>query len=173
MGRVPDDLNSIVAVEAEVDALRDRTQKIVAELERRLRARATQVKETFDSVKRFTDVPKQLAAHPTVVISIGAGLLLVLALGTYSAIARRRAARRPLARLRGRMHEYRALLAHPDRFNAPPPKPSLASRLLKAMLIAGATQLVHGLGKLLLDPSPSPRRPLDVRSRQRALPPRA
>ena len=169
MGRVPDDVSSIVAVEAEVDALRDRTQKIVVELERRLRARATQVKETFDSVKRFTDVPKQLAAHPTVVISIGAGLALVLALGTYSAIARRRAARRPMARLRGRLHAYRALLAEPERR----PPPSLAKRLLTAFLVAGATQLVRGLGKLLLDPSSPAREPLTTRARQLTLPPRA
>ncbi|HEX4460910.1 MAG TPA: hypothetical protein VIA18_23180 [Polyangia bacterium] len=171
MGRVPDDLNAIVAVEAEVDALRDRTQKIVAELERRLRARATQVKETFDSVKRFTDVPKQIAAHPTVVISIGAGLMLVLALGTYSAIARRRAARRPMARLRGRMHEYGALLAHPERWRQPPPKPSLLKRLLTAILIAGATQLVRGLGTLLIEQSSRSREPA-TRARRLALPPR-
>ena len=162
MGRVPDDLNEIVAVEAEVDALRDRTQKIVAELERRLRARAAQVKETFDSVKRVTDVPKQLAAHPTIVISLASGVALALALGTYATIARRRAARRPMARLRGRMHEVRGLLAE----RLQPRRPSLAKRLLTALLVAGATQLVRGLGKLLseLSPPPQPRLELPPRS---------
>lgn len=171
MGRVPDDLNEIVAVEAEVDALRDRTQRIVAELERRLRARASQVRETFDNVKRYTDVPKQIAAHPRVVISIGAGLMLVLALGTYSAIARRRAARRPMARLRGRMHDYGELLAHPERFRAPP-KQSLFKRLLQAVLVAGATQLVRGLGTLLIERSTPTRQQLDEGSHQLALSPR-
>jgi hypothetical protein len=162
MGRVPDDLNTIVTVEAEVDALRDRTQKIVSELERRLRARAAQVKETFANVKRITDVPKQLAAHPTIVISIASGVALALALGTYAAIARRRAARRPMARLRGRMRDARMQLAE----RLQPRRPSLAKRVLTAILVAGVTQLVRGLGTLLLDEArkqPSP---------QLALPPR-
>lgn len=162
MGRVPDDLNELVAVEAEVDALRDCTEKIVAELERRLRARAAQVKETFASVKRITDVPKQLAAHPAVAISLASGVALALALGTYAAIARRRAARRPLARLRGRVHEARAQLAE----RLQPERPSLAKRLWTALLVAGASQLVRGLAKLLLDPPRQPPPP------QLALPPR-
>ena len=161
MGRVPDDLNELGAVEAEVDALRDRTEKIVAELERRLRARAAQVKETFASVKRVTDVPKQLAAHPAVA-SLASGVALALALGTYAAIARRRAARRPLARLRGRVRQARAQLAE----RLQPERPSLAKRLWTALLVAGASQLVRGLGKLLLD---SPRQPPPP---QLALPPR-
>jgi hypothetical protein len=171
MGQVPDDLNQIVAVEAEVDALRDRTQKIVAELERRLRARAAQVNETFDNVKRLIDVPAQLAAHPRVVISIGSGLALALALGTYVAIARRRAARRPLNRLRGRVAYYRALLGDPER--ALRRRPSLSKRLVTAILHAGATALVRGLGKVLLErPAPQPSLHLGAAAANLALPPR-
>lgn len=172
MGQVPHDLNEIVAVEAEVDALRDRTQKIVAELERRLRARATQVKDTFANVKRLTDVPAQIAAHPRVLIGIGSGIVLALALGTYAAIARRRAARRPMKRLRGRLADYRALLADPER--VVPRRPSLARRVLTALLVAGATTLVRGLGKLLLErPAPPPSSRLLTARTQPALPPRS
>ena len=67
MGQVPDDLNDeIPAVEAEVDALRERTQQIVAELERRLRARAAQARTTIERVRRATDVRAQIKAHPGV-----------------------------------------------------------------------------------------------------------
>jgi ElaB/YqjD/DUF883 family membrane-anchored ribosome-binding protein len=156
MGEVPDDLDEIGAVAAEVDGLRDRTEKIVAELERRLRDRAARVRDTYARVRHAVDVRAQLAEHPRVAIGVGTGVAFALALGVWLAMARARAARKPMNRLRGRMHAYRALLADPQQ--ALRPRQSLGGRLVAAVLIAGATTIVRGLGIFLIaDVLTSPR----------------
>jgi ElaB/YqjD/DUF883 family membrane-anchored ribosome-binding protein len=156
MGQVPDDLKEeIPAVEAEVDALRDRTQQIVAELERRLRARAAQAKSTFERVKRATDVRAQFKEHPGLTIGVSSVAAIALGLGVYVVVARMLEARRPLNRLKGRMYAYKALLAEPHR--ALRKREPLGKRLLAAVLIAGATTIVKSVSVLLVKRTIEPR----------------
>jgi ElaB/YqjD/DUF883 family membrane-anchored ribosome-binding protein len=156
MGQVPDDLDEIGAVAAEVDGLRDRTQKIVAELEQRLRDRAARVRDTYARVRHAVDLRAQIAEHPRVAIGVGTGVAFALGLGIWLAVARARAARKPMHRLRGRLHGYRALLADPEQ--ALRPRRSFGSQLVAAVLIAGATSIVRGLGIFLIaDVLTSPR----------------
>ncbi|HXU70415.1 MAG TPA: hypothetical protein VN947_13855 [Polyangia bacterium] len=156
MGEVPDDLKlAIPAVDAEVEALRERTQSLVAELERRLRMRATQAKETIAKVKRVTDVRAQLAAHPRVTIGVSTVAAIALGFGVYVAVARMRERRRLMPRLKARLHAYKALLAEPHR--ALYKKEPIGKRLLAAVLIAGATTIVRGLSQLLVKRAVEPR----------------
>jgi len=149
MGQVPDDLNDeIPAVEAEVDALRDRTQQIVAELERRLRARAAQAKDTIARVKRATDVKAQIKAHPRITIGVSSVAEIALGLGVYVSVARMLERRKPMNRLKGRMYAYKALLADPHR--ALHKREPIGKRLIAAVLIAGATTIVKGLSAILM-----------------------
>ena len=156
MGQVPDDLmDEIPAVAAEVDALRERTQEIVAELERRLRARAAQVKHTIERVRRATDVRGQIAAHPRFAIGASSVAAIALGIGVWVAVARRLEARKPMNRLTGRLYAYKALLAEPHR--ALRKHEPFAKRLVTAVLIAGATTIVRGLGLILMKRSIEPR----------------
>jgi ElaB/YqjD/DUF883 family membrane-anchored ribosome-binding protein len=157
MGQVPDDLNDgeVPAIEAEVDTLRERTQQIVAELERRLRARARQAKDTIARVKRVTDVRAQIKAHPGITIGVATVAAIALGIGVWVVVARRLEARRPLNRLMARARGYRALLADPHR--ALRKKEPIGGRVLAAVLIAGATTLVRGFGMLLIKRSLEPR----------------
>lgn len=157
MGKVPDDLNDeIPAVEAEVDALRERTQQIVAELERRLRARAAQAKDTIAKVKRVTDVRAQIKAHPRITIGVSSVAAIALGIGVWVAVARRLEARKPMNRLKAKARAYRALLADPHR--ALHAREPIGKRLLAAVLIAGATTIVKGLSMLLVKRTIAPRR---------------
>ncbi len=156
MGQVPDDVKvAIPAIEAEVDTLRERTQSLVAELERRLRARATQARDTIDRVKRVTDVRGQIAAHPRIAAGAASAAAIALAVGIYVAVARARARRKLIPRLKARMHSYRALLAEPHR--ALLKREPIGKRLLAAVLIAGATTIVRGLSTLLVKRTVQPR----------------
>lgn len=155
MGQVPDDLNDeIPAVEAEVDALRDRTQQIVAELERRLRARAAQAKDTIARVKRATDVKAQIKAHPRITIGVSSVAAIALGLGVYVSVVRMLERRKPMNRLKGRLYAYKALLADPHR--ALHKKEPIGKRLLAAVLIAGATTIVKGLSAILVKRAAAP-----------------
>jgi ElaB/YqjD/DUF883 family membrane-anchored ribosome-binding protein len=156
MGQVPDDLNDeIPAVEAEVDGLRDRTQQLVAELERRLRARAAQAKDTIARVKRVTDVKAQIQAHPRITIGVSAAATIALGLGIWISIARARERNRPMNRLKGRLYAYKALLADPHR--ALHKREPIGKRLLAAVLIAGATTIVKSLSVLMVKRTVEPR----------------
>jgi ElaB/YqjD/DUF883 family membrane-anchored ribosome-binding protein len=167
MGKVPDDLSiAIPAVEAEVDALRERTQSIVAELERRLRARAAQAKDTIQRVRRITDVKAQIQAHPRITAGVTSAAAIALAVGVFVAVARARARRRPMNRLKARLVGYKALLAEPHRaFRRREP---IGKRLLAAVLVAGATTIVRSLSLLLVKRTVEPRMLPPAR---RALPP--
>jgi ElaB/YqjD/DUF883 family membrane-anchored ribosome-binding protein len=147
MGQVPDDLNDpneLDAVEAEVDQLRDRTQRLVAELERRLRSRAARAREAFEKVKEVADLPQQLRRHPVVAIGVSTTAAVALGLGVYVVVVRIMAARRPMARLRARASELRGLLG--DGLRRRPPPPRLGARLISAVLVAGATTIARALG---------------------------
>jgi ElaB/YqjD/DUF883 family membrane-anchored ribosome-binding protein len=167
MGQVPDDLkDEIPAVEAEIDGLRERTQQIVAELERRLRARAAQAKHTIERVKHATDVRAQIKEHPGVTIAVSSVAAVALGVGVYVVVVRMIERRKPMNRLKGRLYAYKALLADPHR--ALRKKEPLGKRLLAAVLIAGATTIVKGLSTLLvkrtIEPRmlPPPRRELEA-----------
>jgi ElaB/YqjD/DUF883 family membrane-anchored ribosome-binding protein len=155
MGQVPDDLKEITAVESEVDTLRERTQQLVAELERRLRARATQAKQTFERARRAVDVRAQIKAHPGIAIGVSAAAATALGIGVYVAVTRALEQRRPMNRLRARAQAYRALLADPRR--ALRKREPFGKRLLAALLIAGATTIVRGLSLVLVKRTIEPR----------------
>lgn len=155
MGQVPDDLNEIPAIEAEVDTLRDRTQQLVAELERRLRSRAAQAKHTFERVKRVTDVKRQIHEHPGITIGVSSAAAVALGIGVYVVVARMLEARKPINRLRGRVQGWRALLAEPHR--ALRKKEPIGKRLIAAVLIAGATTIAKGLSAILMKRVAAPR----------------
>jgi hypothetical protein len=162
MGKVPDDLNDIPALAAEVDSLRDRTQALVAELERRLRARAARARllvdrgrDTIERVRHAVDVRAQIEEHPRMAITVGAAATIALGFGVYFTVARMRERRRPFNRLRARVSAYRALLAEPER--ALHPQPSLGKRVISALLVAGATTIVRSLTLLLVKPTAHPR----------------
>jgi ElaB/YqjD/DUF883 family membrane-anchored ribosome-binding protein len=156
MGEVPDDLKlAIPAVDAEVEALRERTQSLVAELERRLRARATQAKDAIDRVKRVADVRAQIAAHPRITAGVGSAAAIALAVGVYVAVARARARRRFVPRMKSRLQAYKALLAEPQR--ALHKHEPLGKRIIAAVLIAGATTIVRSLSLMLVKRTVEPR----------------
>lgn len=156
MGEVPDDLKlAIPAVEAEVDTLRERTQSLVAELERRLRMRATQAKDTIARVRRATDVRAQIAAHPRVAAGVSTVAAIALGFGIYVAVVRARQRRKLIPRVKARLHAYKALLAEPRR--ALYKKEPIGKQLLAAVLIAGATTIVRGLSLLLVKRAVEPR----------------
>jgi ElaB/YqjD/DUF883 family membrane-anchored ribosome-binding protein len=155
MGQVPDDLKEIPAIEKEVDALRDRTQQLVAELERRLRARAAQARHAVDKVKRVADVRTQIKEHPGITIAVSSATAIALGVGVYVVVARMLESRKPMNRLRGRMAAYRALLAEPHR--ALRKKEPIGKRLVAAILIAGATTIVKGLSAILVKRVAAPR----------------
>lgn len=155
MGQVPDDLDEIDAVAAEVDGLRERTQQIVAELERRVRQRAARVRDGVARVRRAVDVKAQVRAHPRIAIGVGSGVVVALGVGIWIATARALEARKPMNRLRARAQAYRALLADPHRAlrkHAP-----LGKRLIAAVLIAGATTIVRGVAMLMVKRVAEPR----------------
>jgi ElaB/YqjD/DUF883 family membrane-anchored ribosome-binding protein len=155
MGQVPDDLNEISAVEKEVDTLRERTQSLVTELERRLRARAAQAKElmsnTRDTVARVrhaVDVRAQIHEHPRAAIGVGSAATIAIGLGVYFTVARMVERRKPMNKLKARAHAYRALLADPHR--ALHPRRSIGKRLITAVLVAGATTIVRSLTMIFM-----------------------
>jgi hypothetical protein len=162
MGEAPRDLNDIAALAAEVDSLRERTQSLVAELERRVRASTERTlhlvdrgREALARVRHAVDVKAQFAERPLVVMSVGAAAALTLGLGVYFTRARRRALKRPLNRLRARLSAYRTLLAEPER--ALRHDARLGQRLIAAVIVAGATTIVRGLTRLLVAGAPPSR----------------
>jgi ElaB/YqjD/DUF883 family membrane-anchored ribosome-binding protein len=165
MGQVPDDLKEIEGVEAEVDALRDRTQQIAAELERRLRARAAQAKNALVRVKHAVDVREQIRLHPRITIGVSSAAAVALGIGVYVAVSRMLARRKPINKLRGRVHAYRALLADPDRVLRK--KEPIGKRLLTAVLVAAATTIVKNVGTVLAKRAmQEPRRPRQLQSKE-------
>jgi hypothetical protein len=164
MGQASNELNDIPAVAAEVDALRERTQSLVGELERRLRERATRAKAllqrgrgTLARVRHTFDIKAQLQEHPRIVIGVGAAATLALGIGVYYSVVRWRERQRPLARLRTRIRSYRALRAQPERERAL--QEPLGKRLLTAVLVAGAVTLTRGLALLFVKRAVQPRLP--------------
>lgn len=156
MGQVPDDLkDELPAVEAEIDGLRERTQQIVAELERRLRARAAQAKHTIERVKHAADMRAQIKEHPGVTIVVSSVAAVALGFGVYVVVVRLIERRKPMNRLKARLYAYKALLAEP--YRALRKKEPLGKRLLAAVLIAGATTIVKSLSVLLVKRTIEPR----------------
>jgi ElaB/YqjD/DUF883 family membrane-anchored ribosome-binding protein len=155
MGQVPDERNEMKAVVAEVDTLRERTQQIVSELERRLRARATKAKHTLARARHAVDVKAQLREHPQLTVGVSTVAAIGLGVGIYVIVARRLEARRPQNRLRARVRAYRAFLAQPQR--ALRKKEPIGRRLLAAAIIAGTTTIVRSVTLMLLKREVEPR----------------
>src|SRR5687768_14728173 len=115
MGKNPDDLKNIDAVEREVDELRARTEALLAELEQRIEAkvdvakgRVEDVKETLQRVKRAADLPTHARNHPRAAAGVGLGTFTALGLGVWFLISRRSERNRWQNRARRRALAYRA-----------------------------------------------------------------
>jgi hypothetical protein len=137
MGKQPaNDVAQIDAVEREIDVLRQRTEELITELERRVESRRDGARRVKLELQRLTDV----RAHPRAAAGLGAGTLVAVGVGIWF-LATRRAENRTLARrVRRRAVAYRALLADPERALRPR-GPALSKRLLAAVLVAAATTL--------------------------------
>ncbi|HEY7953899.1 MAG TPA: hypothetical protein VII38_01365 [Polyangia bacterium] len=135
------------AVEREVDELRLRTQSLVEELERRIRSRVDGAKDAVDRIKHAVDVKAQLRENPAIAISIGAGALIAIGLGTWFLIDRGLKRNRPMARIRRQASALGTLVAHPER--ALRPREPLGRRLIGAIVITASTVLVRKLAEQL------------------------
>jgi hypothetical protein len=152
MGKHPaDDVKQIDAVEREIDVLRQRTEDLLAELERRVETRVDgarrgveRVKEGWSRAKELTDVPAQVRAHPRTAAGLGVGTLALAGFGVWLFLSRRSDERRLVRRVQRRAGAYRALLADPGRALAER-GPSLRKRILGAILIAAATSVTRRL----------------------------
>lgn len=148
MGKEPDDVGEgLVAVEREVDDLRQRTQTLVEELERRLHDRVDRARGAVARVKRLVDLPAQLRANPRTSAGIGVGTLVVAGLGIWFLLERRRRYNRPLARVRRRAHAYRQLLADPERVLRK--QEPIGRRLIGAIAVTFATVIVRAAASKL------------------------
>ena len=148
MGKDADDLGeNLVAAEREVDELRERTQSLVEELERRVHARVDSARGAVERVKQIANLPAQLRAHPRASAGIGAGTVVVAGLGIWYLVAQRRREQRPLARVRRRAAAYRQILADPEgvlRKQEP-----IGRRLIGAIIVTFATVLVRAAARRL------------------------
>lgn len=141
-------VSDLMAVKREVEALRERTQSLVQELEQRVHRTVDRAGETVARVRHALELParmkermmEQLRSRPTLFLAIGVGVVGASAVLTTLTVRRRLRARRPLARLRSRLQAYRGLLAAPQLGR--PPR-SLGRRLLGMLLVAAATSLTQ------------------------------
>jgi hypothetical protein len=152
MGKHPvDDVVEVDAVQREIDVLRQRTEDLIAELERRVetrvdgaKRRVERVKEGLSRAREFGDVPAQVRAHPRAAAGVGVGTLALAGLGVWWLLARRAEERRFVRRVQRRAGAYRDLLANPERA-LEERGPSLKKRLVGAILIALATSMTKRL----------------------------
>lgn len=78
-----DDVGELSAVEREIDALRERTEELLGELDERIddrlgRARTSvrRVRSRIERVRHAVDLPAQARAHPNIAVAIGVGASL-------------------------------------------------------------------------------------------------
>jgi hypothetical protein len=155
MGQAPTDVtrSEMAAIEREVDELRQRTEALLTELERRLSDQVEKAKITVERakagvarVRRAIDLRVQLREHPAAVAGIGLGATTLLGLGAYLVVSRRLAAQRPVERWRRRARAYGTLLADPERVLRPQPR--LLRRLLGALVVAVTTTFARRLSSM-------------------------
>jgi hypothetical protein len=142
MGKDP--IDHVGAAEREIDVLRQRTEDLLAELERRMETRVDRVKQRAARARELVDVPGQLRAHPTAAAGVGVGTLALAGVGVWWLLVRRADRRRFVRRVQRRAGAYRALLAHPEHA-LEERGPRLGRRLLGAILIAAATSVTRRL----------------------------
>jgi ElaB/YqjD/DUF883 family membrane-anchored ribosome-binding protein len=146
------------AVEREVEQLRERTQSLLGELERRMHQRLDSARGTVERVKHAVDLPAHVRRHPRAAAGIGLGVAAAIGVGIWLAVTRHRQAARPMARVRRHADAWRQILSDPQRVLLK--REPLARRLLGAVLITAATVLVRTLAQRsahrLLEPPASP-----------------
>jgi hypothetical protein len=136
------------AMEREIDVLRQRTEDLIAELERRVNGTVERAKDGVERVKagierarELGDVPAQVRAHPRTAAGIGAGTVALVGFGIWIFVSRRAEDRRMSNRVRRRAQAYRALLADPERALAAR-EPSMRRKIITALIITASTQLL-------------------------------
>lgn len=135
MGQAPsDELTQVDALDAEVAALRERTQAIVAELQARLAHTIDQARHGIARARGIFDLPAQLRAHPAVAIGVAVVFSTGITVSILLAVRREARARTFAAR-------FRRLLAPPERaFRTRPP---LLPRLLASLAVAAVAALLR------------------------------
>ncbi len=105
MAEEQDAVTRIMDAKRSVEALRERTESIVAELERRATHYVEEGRQTIGRVRRAVDVPAQLRAHPMAL----AGALVAMAASVFFAAWSHRSRRLATERMLRRSPTTRAL----------------------------------------------------------------
>jgi ElaB/YqjD/DUF883 family membrane-anchored ribosome-binding protein len=158
MGKAPDHdvKQELRSVEKEVDLLRERTQSLVSEIERRIHERVSHVRSTVDKVKHAVDVKAQARAHPRVAAGIGAGAVVAIGLGIWLGVARSHRRRQLIPRMQRKAIALRQFLIDPELHLQK--KEPIGRRVVAAVLATAATVLVRALAQRLVDQMRQPKR---------------
>jgi ElaB/YqjD/DUF883 family membrane-anchored ribosome-binding protein len=156
MGQAPtDDVKALGAVEREVDLLRERTETLIEELERRIGSSMDRARATVNKVKHAVDVPTHVRTYPRASAGIGVGTAVAIGLGIWMSVRRRREANRPMNRMRRKAIALRAILADPERVLRGGREP-IGRRVLGAVLVTAATVVVRALATRMARPIATP-----------------
>ena len=161
MGKAPGDdvSNELQSVEKEVDELRERTQQLIVELERRIQERITGARETVERVKHAVDVKAQLREHPRVAAGVSAATLVAIGVGTWYLVHQMRERRRFVPRVTRKARALGAIISDPERHLQK--KEPIGRRILGAVLATAATVIVRAVAQRLVKPMIVDRRRLE------------
>jgi ElaB/YqjD/DUF883 family membrane-anchored ribosome-binding protein len=151
MGKTPgDDVNEeMKAVEHEVDELRERTQALVSELERRIHERVTHARATVDKVKHAVDIKAQVKEHPRAAAGIGGAVVLAIGAGIWFGVARSHRQQRFVPRMQRKARALGQILVDPERHLHR--KEPIGRRIFTAVLATVATVLARAIAQRLVD----------------------
>jgi ElaB/YqjD/DUF883 family membrane-anchored ribosome-binding protein len=137
------------SVEKEVGQLRERTQALVAELERRIHERVDKARSTVDRVKHAVDVRAQVRAHPRVAVGVGGAALLAIGAGIWIGVARSRQRNQFVPRVQRKARALGQVLVDPERHLLR--KEPIGRRVLVAVLATVATVLARAIAQRLVE----------------------
>ena len=151
MGKAPgDDVSQeMQSVEKEVDQLRERTQALVDELERRVHERVSQARSMVDRVKHAVDVRAQVRAHPRAAAGIGGLALLAIGAGIWIGVARSHRRNQFVPRVQRKARALGQILVDPERHLHR--KEPIGRRVLVAVLATVATVLARAIAQRLVE----------------------
>jgi hypothetical protein len=151
MGKAPGDdvTDEMQAVEKEVDELRERTQALVGELERRIHERVNQARSTVDRVKHAVDVRAQVRAHPRAAAGIGGAALLAIGAGIWIGVARSHRRNLLVPRVQRKARALGQILVDPERHLQR--KEPMGRRIVVAVLATVATVLARAIAQRLVE----------------------
>jgi ElaB/YqjD/DUF883 family membrane-anchored ribosome-binding protein len=159
MGKTPGrDVNGdLESMERVVDELRERTQSVISELERRIHRRADSLRGAVRQVKSALDVKKQVRAHPRTAVGLGAVLVIGAGLAIGFGVAHLRAQRRFVPRVRRKARALGMIVADPERHLHK--REAIGRRVLAGVLTTLATFAARSLAQRLLERAERPALP--------------